>query len=71
MSGLRRRHPRGPPNHGAPTQTGNHRLRALAYTEQGVGVAFTSPQSDWPLSMDGGDLIFGMPPQGFYLHPAN
>ncbi len=41
----------------------------LAYSEQGV--AFTILEGNYSLSIDGGDLIFGTPPQGFYLHPAN
>jgi len=34
------------------------------------GVAFTILQSDWPLGIDDGDLIFGVLPRGIYLHPA-
>jgi len=41
----------------------------LAYTEQDV--AFTILENGYPLSIDGGDLIFGAPPNGFYLHPVN
>jgi len=40
----------------------------LAYAEQGV--AFHILMSGWPLSIDGGDLVFGAPPIGFYMHPA-
>jgi len=35
------------------------------------GVAFTILEGNYSLSIDGGDLIFGAPPQGFYMHPAN
>lgn len=41
----------------------------LATAEQGV--AFTILMSNWPLSIDGRDLVFGAPPIGFYMHPAN
>jgi len=35
------------------------------------GVVFTILEGNYSLSIDGGDLIFGAPPQGFYMHPAN
>lgn len=35
------------------------------------GVAFTILEGSYSLSIDGGDLIFGAPPQGFYMHPTN
>ena len=41
----------------------------LAYAEQNV--AFTILNGDWPLAIDGGDLVFGAPAHRFYLHPAN